>query len=217
MGSRNRKKGFTLVEMIFAFAILAVMTYVFWSLFISSSKQMNKATWLSNSQAKIRTAMQFLRNQAHSASYPTTITMTSVNHDTSVGNRAHVLPAGESPVAAGTDKTLLTFKICQHGRSGIPGEDDKVAATIEVELRVKGKTLEYLENGEVKKLLVDDLEEVSIEKVDVQKDDGTGSEDVEKGAVNLKVVTVHPNPRFTATKVRQTTSLAFKVGVVEGF
>lgn len=203
--------------MIFAFAVLTVMCYVFWSLFISSSKQVNKATWLSHSQAQVRAALQFLRNQAHSASYPTTITMTSVDHDTSAENRAHVLPAGENPVAAGSDKTILTFKICKHGRSGIPGEDDKVAETIDVEVRVKGKTLEYLENGDVKKVLVEDLEEVSAEKVDVKKDDGTGSEDVEKGAINMRIVTVHPSPRFAATKVRQESSLAFKVGVVEGF
>lgn len=203
----RRASGFTLVETLLAFAITVVIGAVMWNMFISGSTQMEKGTWLSNSQAKVRSGFQHMATLARSASYPTTITPSSINRDSS--------PANKVTVAAGThapgNTTLLSFKICEHIRQNFPNaEDNRTPAkpVRNVEIKLNGKKLEHHEDGALVKAICDDVKQITVEKKPVT----AGFED-EKGVVEMKIITTHPNPKFPDTNVVHEGSLSFSVGV----
>lgn len=204
---RCGNRAFTLIETLFGFAITVIMGIVLWNMFINSATQMEKTTWLSNSQGKVRLAFQRMGDLARSASYPTRITPNTIDRTVDATTKLTVTAGTHRPPAT---VDLLRFSVNDHERTGFPDATENRAPQPrrDVVIRLNGKILEHRENGNLVNAMVDDVQEIIVENVAVPAEfDG------EKGLVKLTVKTTHPNPKFTTTNVFHTGSLAFNVGV----
>ena len=201
--SGKGERGFTLVEMLFATAVMAVMAVVLYQLFVTGATGMDKGTFLSTTQAQLRSGIQYLQERASRASYMTVIKPGSIVR-TTVGYEA-TFAAGTHN--AGSNVDLMSWKMCEHGRHGVSGEDKQEKETA-VSVKLEGDVITVTEAGSPVKRLIE-----NVEKVELAVPAGFTSTE-EKGAIEVKITTTHPNKaKFPQCKGYHMTVLGFQVEV----
>jgi prepilin-type N-terminal cleavage/methylation domain-containing protein len=70
----SRRRGFTLIEVLFAFALLTVSTFMLYQLLTRGSATAVSGIWRGTSQKRLQSAAERLRKAAEGASYPSVLT-----------------------------------------------------------------------------------------------------------------------------------------------
>ena len=78
----NKRKAFTLIEVIIAMAIFCVLLVAVYKLFIGGSKTANKGQWINTTVEQTRNTLSFINNEVNSATYPSAVLKDTI-YDTS--------------------------------------------------------------------------------------------------------------------------------------
>lgn len=115
-------RGFTLLELMIAVAILAVFLFFSYKIFIGGSKTAGRAQWTNSAVDELRIATGFLSKELKSTSYPTTLLQDGIsdpsdNADAAVARKYFVkILANHQEIAApaaGAKKKVMTWVSCQ--------------------------------------------------------------------------------------------------------
>lgn len=74
MTPTRRRRAFTLIEILFAFAILTVTTFMLYQMLVKGSTTAVSGIWRGTSQKRLQSAAERLRKAAEGASYPSVLT-----------------------------------------------------------------------------------------------------------------------------------------------
>lgn len=123
-------RGFTLLELMIAVAILAIFLFFSYKIFIGGSKTAGRAQWTNSVVDELRIATGFLSKEIKSTSYPTTLLQDGIsdpsdNSDTAVARKYYVkIIANHQEIAApaaGAKKKVMTWVSCQPEKPPEPG------------------------------------------------------------------------------------------------
>ena len=122
----NRKKAFTLVEVIIALVIFSLLLAGVYKLFIGGSKTAGKGQWINTTVDQMRNALSFLSNEIRSATYPTTMFKNTIydpcdNPDKSVAAKyfLRILAEGK-PITVPTSgrEKIMDWCVCTTEKPG---------------------------------------------------------------------------------------------------
>ena len=122
----NKKTGFTLVEILISSAVLAILTFVGYKIFIAMSYSFKKGSWSLSAQNKLRNGLGFIREEMQKATYRTNVGPGG-SEIIDAGHKMHLNSNEEITAAA----TLAKWHICIPFISGDP---DSPGAIYECEL-----------------------------------------------------------------------------------
>jgi len=141
---KHTNKAFSLVEVLIAMAVLALLLNGLYSLFSKTVVTVDIGSWKAGTQSRMRITIKQLQKDILGASYKTVIFPNRTEVDTASGQWKLKYKSGViDPRATQTD--LLTFFICSPGRDFTPREaaavDPKIVkAELKCDLGTDGKT-----------------------------------------------------------------------------
>lgn len=217
----NRKRAFTLIEMLMAVAILAMLSYGLYTLFSRTIKNVDVGDWKNKTQLKMRTGLKQLNADISSATYPATITI----GDTVIDKKPEWELAYKDGATAtkGYKGNLLQFFICTPAKD-LP--DEKVGKKIvkavlsvdEIEKHtrlfyqktlVEGKTDNPNEDNK-KTMLLDDVTNFDAKVLKVEDSTAFDPNNKIKYVLRIEMQAVHP--RYPLTIVTENTEIPLMVG-----
>jgi len=225
MRKKNTKFGFTLVEVLIASAVVAMMTYVIWQIFVTFSKMNEVSTWQSARQIQLKNALKLIRTDLQEASYPTVVTRSSSEF---IGQATHGLTYKDNgPFEIKKDGTsdgeYIKFYMSKPKKDIYPGEDprDSDGYVAECIVSFNGTELNYqrtlsaipgtganfdrVDIVDINKVLVNDVSSFNI---------GVSSVASAEYTMNFCTITItclHSNPKFKNTKVTERTGAKVEV------
>lgn len=109
MGKKaHSKKGFTLIEILIASAVLSLLLMVGYKIFFGMSRSFEKGSWALTTQNKLRNGLGFIREEMQKASYLTTVKISTTIVD--VSKKFSLTSLDE--IAAGTAANIAEWSIC---------------------------------------------------------------------------------------------------------
>ena len=123
MDMAEKRKGYTLVEVLIASGVFTLFLGAALGLFFYSQKSINKASWINNATRDESLALRRVSELAKTSSYPST-TLENVLKIAEADNTYKAkLPAGvgELSVAAGNSADILAFPVCTEQTSAVAG------------------------------------------------------------------------------------------------
>lgn len=192
----SSRRGFTLIEILVAGAILTVVFVMLFQLFMGGTRAMEYGTWYSNSISQLKVGLRKLREDIGKANFPTIINPTAVD-DTKVSDATYFFKFknGVTTLGAG-NVTLMEFYVCKPQRN-LPPPNDKPGEEIRCILEARGKNLHYVKTGagvnaeeltDGNKIFIQDVEKVEINVRDMAA--GSGA-DV-RSMCDFKITCAHP-------------------------
>lgn len=157
---RLRKDGFTLVEILVAFAVFAVLAVGVFQVFSSANRANAQAEWYSGAQNEARNLFSVLRTDMAKASCPNTVTAGGSNW-----TACAITVVTGAPVA---DGTVISFPINEPDLSAVGGAG---AASSQCTLVKAGRVLTYTRTAGAESALtlqVDDVDAMTIERSTVE-------------------------------------------------
>ncbi|MGM0600565.1 MAG: PilW family protein [Candidatus Rifleibacteriota bacterium] len=212
---RNGKKtGFTLVEILIASAILSILTFIGYKIFIAMSYSFKKGSWSLTAQNKLRNGLGFIREEMQKATYRTKVGPGG-SEITEAGHKMR-LNSNEEITA---DADLAKWHICI---PFISNDSDSPGAIYECELK-------YTDGDIVYKKILDEgsdpankerplanftvIRDVSNIKITVQDFDPDNEQS--GSLISFNVTVSHPDEKnFKHTKVHNQTGAKVEVDVL---
>ncbi len=217
----GRKRAFTLVEMLMAVAILAMLSYGLYTLFSRTVKNVDIGDWKNQTQLKMRTGLKQLNADISAATYPAMITI----GDTVIDKK----PEWELTYKDGATSTkgykgdLLKFFMCTPGKD-LP--DEKIGKKIvkavlsvdEIEKHTRlfyqktlteGKTDNANEDNK-KTMLLNDVTNFDAKVIKVEDSTAFDPNNKIKYVLRIEMQAVHP--RYPLTIVTENTEIPLMVG-----
>ncbi len=232
MNRANKRKisqGFTLVEIMVAASVLAILFYFVYLLFASFARTQEMGHWNLTTIKQLRNGLTLLRNEIGRATYPEVVTQKgSEAFDTGNGDLERFLyvPAviPFETEAINIDQKLIQFFMCRPGRSSLPGTTDIGPELITGTLSLEGGKLRYRRTiesqpaefeekiSEISQIIADNLSKIEISTKEVP-----ATEDLSVSNKNFLVISLTArHPRYTNTIVRETIEAPFEVDVKRG-
>ena len=126
----NKRKAFTLVEVIIALAIFSLLLTGIYRVFIGGSKTAGKGQWINNTVDQMRNALSFISAEIRKATYPTTMFKNTIydpcdNNDKKVPGKYYlrILKDGTPINVPSSDKLkIMDWCVCSSEK---PEENEK--------------------------------------------------------------------------------------------
>lgn len=217
----SRKRAFTLVEMLMAVAILAMLSYGLYTLFSRTIKNVDVGDWKNKVQLKMRTGIKQLNADISAACYPAKITIgDTVVDKTAQWQLSYKDGSTDTKVYKGN---LLTFFICTPGKD-LPDEKFArkiVKAVLSVDL-VDGHARLYYQKSMVegttdnpnedtkKTILLEDVTNFDAKVLKVEDPKAYDNENKIKYVLRIEMQAIHP--RYPKTIVTENTEIPLMVG-----
>lgn len=135
MTTIGKKKGFTLIEILIASAVLSIFTFTGYKVFIAMSRSFRKGSWSLATQNKLRNGLNLLREEMQKATCRTDVSIDGTAL-TELGFEFHLTASDEIT----NDASIATWFICM---PFVSGDADSPGAIIQCELKLAGKELLY--------------------------------------------------------------------------
>jgi len=217
----SRKRAFTLIEMLMAVAILAMLSYGLYTLFSRTVKNVDIGDWKNKVQLKMRTGIKQLNADITGACYPSKITIS----DTVVDKTAKwQLSYKDGSTDTKTLKgDILSFYICTPGKD-LPDEKFArkiVKAVLSVD-QVDGHSRLYYQKSLVegttdnpnednkKTILLEDVTNFDAKVFKVEDPKAYDKENKMKYVLRIEMQAVHP--RYPKSIVTENTEIPLMVG-----
>jgi len=215
------KRAFTLIEMLIAVAILAMLSYGLYTLFSRTVKNVDVGDWKNKVQLKMRTGIKQLNADISAACYPSKITI----GDTVVDKTAQwQLSYKDGSTDTKTFKgDLLSFFICTPGKD-LPDEKfaRKIVKTVLSADVIDGHARLYYQKSMVegttdnpnednkKTILLEDVTNFDAKVIKVEDPKAFDKENKIKYVLRIEMQAVHP--RYPKTIVTENTEVPLMVG-----
>ena len=116
----NKRKAFTLVEVVIALAIFSLLLAGIYKVFIGGSQSAGKGQWINNTVDQMRNSLSFISNEIRKATYPTTMFKNTIydpcdNNDKSVPGKYYlrILKEGSPITVPSSDKIkIMDWCVC---------------------------------------------------------------------------------------------------------
>ena len=126
----NKRKAFTLVEVVIALAIFSLLLTGIYRVFIGGSKTAGKGQWINNTVDQMRNALSFISAEIRKATYPTTMFKNTIydpcdNNDKKVPGKYYliILKDGTPINVPSSDKLkIMDWCVCSSEK---PEENEK--------------------------------------------------------------------------------------------
>lgn len=176
-----KSRGMTLVEMMVATLLTALIMIMLWKLIGSGSQAAAYGTWYSSRIAELRNGLRMAREDLAKSTYPSVITPTTVTVTEADANFYIGYKTGQTPAGGTVD--ILRFHICKPDRSSMPAPENLPLADITCTLQMRGTVLHYEKagTGDVKpeetfdRDLIRDVEWVKCDLIEKNGTDGEAS------------------------------------------
>jgi prepilin-type N-terminal cleavage/methylation domain-containing protein len=190
--ARRVRKGFTLVEILIATAVMSLAAFVVYEIFYSGAKTTAVGMWRSHSTQELRNGLRLIREDLARATYPSKVTDSGTEWPDRDSHHCKII---SGRTEAFSDGVVLSFFICSP-EVNVGGETQSAAEITHCQLSVEGNKLHYTREGTMKlnKILVNDLEYIDISSE-------ASSDNVEKNTITIEIGTKHP--KFERTKVSE--------------
>lgn len=161
------KKGITLVEIIVAACVMAMLLSVIYRIFRSSSGVMKAGMWTNNAQNQVRNTLTFLRDEIGRASTFSTVTDSGVQEDPDPKFKLYY-KSGTIPKSF--SGTILKFYQCRTAISPDPGakvfcEVKKQGSQLIVNKQVEAGSGATQEKLFTNKVLLEDVTEIKMDSI----------------------------------------------------
>lgn len=225
----NRCKGLTLVEVLIAASVMAMLMYFVYQLFSSFARTQDVGHWTLTTTRQLRNGLTLLRNELTRVTRPEVVTQKgSEAFNTGNGDRELFLYAPDtmpfSTENINTDQKLLHFYMCRPGRQSLPGESDIAPEIITGQLYLEGGKLKY--RRIIESQPVDFPEKISelfqviaedISKIEISTREIAATDELSVKNRNFIVITLTArHPRYTNSAVTESIEAPFEVEVKRG-
>ena len=130
----NRRKAFTLVEVVIAAVIFCGLLAGVYKLFIGGSKTAGKGQWINTSVEQMRNALTFISNEIAHATYPTTMLKDTIydpcdNSNKSVASKYYMrILKNDEPinVPSSGDIKIMDWYVCNTEKPGTKDGEGKL-------------------------------------------------------------------------------------------
>lgn len=212
---RYDRGAFTLVEILVASAVLALLALGIFRVFRSSNRANVQALWYTRAENQARNTLALVRNDLAKASCRSTVSEADVQRDCS---DSYVLHANQGEIELGGGEVeLLRFAMCEPEVSTGDAAVDKAGGCTYAVLRAIGRTLNYYresESGREPGMNKDVCEDVQAVAITVEAN-ATSEGDQRQGGrsynqdgqvVTIALTLTHPQPAlFPNARVEQQT------------
>lgn len=206
-----RRRGFTLVEILVASAVLAILAVGIFRVFRSANRANVQALWYTKAQSQARELLSLIRNDLAKAACPSTVTDAAVTRTPCTAS----ITQGETELPGGDGTILMQFDI--NTPSVSTSVETKAGTSATCALRAFGNTLNYTREGDaapaMNKDVCEDVAKVTIE-VRANSSSSNDAYDTDGSVVEITVELRHPQPElFPESSVIEKTTARLPVPV----